>query len=297
MKKCLVIGASGLVGEHLVNSIQEAGGTPIATYLSNPIPDARQLDVSDNVRVNDFLKTTRPDIVFLPAALTNVDFCEKNPDISHRINVTGVKNVVNASNEIAARTVYFSTDYIFDGTSGPYAENADPNPISEYGKQKLEAENYILSTSNDHLIIRTTVVYGWERQGKNFVSRLVKSLQDQTSVKVPADQIGTPTYAPELAKSALKLALMNSKGVINIAGIDCISRYKFALKVASAFDLPSDLILPVSTRELNQPAPRPLLAGLKTEKAARLLNTNFLESKKGLTMMAKQISNQDILST
>jgi len=234
------------------------------------------------------LETLKPEIIFLPAALTNVDFCENNEKLSYTINVAGTKNVVVASNKISARLIYFSTDYIFDGTAGPYNEDAIPNPISTYGWQKLEAEHYIASTSLNYLIIRTTVVYGWERQGKNFVYRLVNSLRNGISVKVPADQIGTPTYAPDLAKNAVKLAMTDLKGVLNIAGVDCISRYDFALQATKIFNLQSDLIIPVSTSELDQPARRPLLAGLRTEKAAQLLNVTFLSSNKGLSLMVEQ---------
>jgi dTDP-4-dehydrorhamnose reductase len=115
----------------------------------------------------------------------------------------------------------------------------------------------------------------------------VNSLRAGITVKIPDDQIGTPTYAPELAKSAVSLAMKDLKGVINIAGADCISRYEFAREAAKVFNLQSNLIIPVSTSELNQPARRPLLAGLRTEKAASLLSVSFLSSNKGLALMVE----------
>jgi len=290
IRRYLVIGGSGLVGEHLVRHLSLSDENPIVTYLSNPIPTAEHLDICDAPKINEFLERFNPEIVFLPAALTNVDFCEKDHARSYQINVRGVKNVVNTLNKIGGRLIYFSTDYIFDGTTGPYGEDSTANPISEYGRQKLEAEHYIALTSLNYLIIRTTVVYGWERQGKNFVYRLVNSLRDGITVKVPSDQLGTPTYAPELAKSAVSLSMTNLNGVVNVAGSDCISRYEFALKVARTFKLESNLIVPVPTIELNQAAKRPLLAGLRIEKAARLLNTTFLSSDQGLNLMLEQNS-------
>jgi dTDP-4-dehydrorhamnose reductase len=141
-----VIGASGLVGEHLANPLG-IGDNPVATYRSNLIPSAEHLDICDAVKVKELLERLQPEIIFLPAALTNVDFCEENRDPSYTINVKGVKNVVDTSNKIEARLIYFSTDYIFDGTAGPYHEDSTANPISEYGRQKLEAEHYIALTS------------------------------------------------------------------------------------------------------------------------------------------------------
>jgi dTDP-4-dehydrorhamnose reductase len=282
MRRCLVIGASGLVGEHLVNELILSGQSPIFTFRTHPIPSAEQLDIYQTLQVRHFFREFRPEIVFLPAAWTNVDECEKNRELSYQTNVIGAKNVVDASNSMGARLIYFSTDYIFDGASGPYDETSVANPISEYGRQKLIAEHYIATTSSNFLIVRTTVVYGWERQGKNFIYRLVKLLREGSTIRVPMDQIGTPTYAPELAQNAIKLAKMDVQGVIHIAGANCINRYEFAIETAKVFGLPQDLVIPVSTKELNQLAERPLSAGLKTKKAAQLLQTSFMSSREGL---------------
>ena len=286
MKPSLVIGASGLVGEHLVNTLDSLGRSVVATYYETPIPAAERVDICNVSQVNLLLEEHSPRVVFLPAAVANVDYCETNPNVTYRTNVNGIKHVVDAANKMNARLVYFSTDYIFDGESGPYSEDATANTTSEYGRQKLIAEHYISTVASRFLIIRTTVVYGWERQGKNFIFRLVNSLRQGKPVRAPIDQIGTPTYAPELAACAVQLADMDFQGVINIAGSSCINRYKLALQAARAFHLPEELIVPVTTAELNQPAKRPLRAGLKLEKAARLLNKSFLSSHDGLGLMA-----------
>jgi len=286
MRPSLVIGASGLVGEHLVNILNSLGRTVIATYHTTPIPHAEPLDICDEVQVGYFLERSGPEVVFLPAAIANVDFCETNPQTTYQANVTGVRNVVDAANRVNARLVYFSTDYIFDGEAGPYSEEAVANPSSEYGRQKLIAEHYVSTVASRFLIIRTTVVYGWERQGKNFIYRLVSSLQQGRPIRVPIDQLGTPTYAPELAASAIELADLDVHGVINIAGSSYIHRYEFALQAARAFHLSEHLIMPVATVELNQPAKRPLVAGLITDKASSILHKLFLQSREGLEIMA-----------
>jgi dTDP-4-dehydrorhamnose reductase len=245
------------------------------------------LDVTNEKEVNNSIKGSNPLVVFMPAALTNVDYCETHPEEAYNVNVNGVKNVVKASNSLGARLIYFSTDYIFDGENGPYDEEAPANPISIYGLQKLEAEHYIALFAKDYLIIRTTVVYGWERQGKNFIYRLVNSLSKGTPVKVPIDQVGSPTYANNLSQIAVHLSETTLSGVINITGPSQISRYEFAKKAANIFHLDEDLVIPVQTESLSQPARRPKQAGLLTNKVTAISAIPVTNYEEGLTLMAR----------
>lgn len=288
MKQHLVIGASGMVGEHLLSTLRTLGGQAVATFYQKPLPSAHQLNITDGIEVHRLFKTVNPQIVYLPAALTNVDYCENHPEESYNINVLGVQNVVNAANITRSRLIYFSTDYIFDGKNGPYSEEATANPISAYGCQKLEAEHYIALFAKDYLIIRTTIVYGWERQGKNFIYRLIKSLTNGVPVKVPVDQIGSPTYANNLAEIAVNLSGSSLKGVINVTGSGLVNRYEFAKKAAQIFHLDESLVLPVETESLNQPAKRPLKAGLLTSKVSVISTIPVVNYEDGLTMMTKE---------
>lgn len=288
MKRHLVIGASGMVGEHLVLALNAIGQNPIATCRSNQIPSAIPLDITNRSDVDSLFASEQPMVTFLPAALTNVDYCETYPDESYKTNVMGVQNVVNVANSADSRVIYFSTDYIFDGRKGPYSEEEPANPISEYGRQKLAAEHYISLFSKKYLIIRTTIVYGWERQGKNFVARLVKSLRENVPVKAPVDQIGSPTYANNLAQIAVELSESDRMGVVNVTGPSCVDRHAFARAAARAFHLDESLIVAVKTEELHQPAKRPLNAGLNTTKISEISKTSLTAYFDGLDLMAKE---------
>jgi dTDP-4-dehydrorhamnose reductase len=200
--------------------------------------------------------------------------------------------VVQAVNEINAKIIFFSSDYVFDGVQGPYSEDDPAHPISEYGNQKLIGEHYIAFHSKNYLIIRTTVVYGWETQGKNFVQRLIKSLRDGERIRVPVDQIGNPTFAPNLAEAVIELATGGETGICNIVGSTLVSRYEFAVTIAKAFDLDPLLIVPVSTEELGQVAQRPLSAGLRVDKAQKILRTSLLGYLEGLRIMA--VTGEDL---
>ncbi len=286
----LVIGASGLVGDHLVRSLKGAGCEVVATYFSHPIPGLLPLDICDIESLDQFIKRLQPGVVYLPAALPNVNYCELHPEETYRTNVCGVTNVIHAVNQIPAKLVYFSSDYIFDGKAGPYKEEHPANPICEYGRQKLMAEHAVACQSKDFLIIRTNGVFGYERQRKNFIYHLIDTLAAKQILKVPIDQFGTPTYAPNLAQAVIELAIQGSSGVFHVAGLDYINRYEFASKAAAILGLDSNLIQPFLTRDLAQSAPRPLNAGLVTQKAASTLTgVSLVGYETGLQMMAEVI--------
>jgi dTDP-4-dehydrorhamnose reductase len=195
--------------------------------------------------------------------------------------------VIQAANQVGAKLVYFSTDYIFDGKNGPYKEDHPANPVCEYGRQKLYAEHLIATLAEDFLILRTTGVYGWERQGKNFIYRLMSVLGAGQTLTVPADQLGSPTYAPNFVRAVVELALTTHRQVFHVAGMEVANRYEFALEAARALKLNGDLIQPVSTAELGQTAPRPLQAGLRVEKASASLPFPLLGYHDGLREMAQ----------
>ncbi len=284
----LVIGASGQIGAHLLRHLQQAGQDARGTYFHFPRPGLLPLDLRDEEGVLALVTRLQPRIIYLPAGFTNVDRCELDPDAAYAVNVLGTWHALRAAARVQARVVYFSTDYVFDGADGPYAEDAPPRPLSEYGRQKVWGELGVALHGGGDVIVRTTVVYGWEEQGKNFVQRLVAALLEGRRVRVPHDQVGSPTYAPNLAAAVVELAASGATGVFHIGGPDRVSRYDLARAAAAAFALDDALIEPVSTSELAQPARRPLQAGLRSDKARALLSTPLLGYREGLARMAAE---------
>lgn len=265
--KILVIGATGLVGRNIYRQYvrfkrNEVYGTCKSQKIRNFIP----LDISMKDDVRDLMRRLQPEVVFLPAYNANVEQCEKEPVKTAQVNVIGVNNVVEACLEYKAKLVFFSSDYVFDGTKGPYSETDKPGPINTYGVQKLEAEKIIQKKMKDYLIIRTDVVYGWETKGKNFAQTLITKLKNNEQIKVPLDQLGSPTYAPHLARNVIDLVNNEKVGIYNVVGKNCVPRHVFAYAVCIFFELDSRLIIPVKTEDLKQAAKRPLNAGLKIDK-------------------------------
>jgi dTDP-4-dehydrorhamnose reductase len=288
MSNHLIIGASGQVGEYLMRGAASAGFTAVGTYQSHPVADFQRLDIRRPAEVQALMTALRPSVVYLPASLANVDYCELHPAEGFAVNVEGVRHVVRQANEVGAKLIYFSSDYVFDGQAGPYREDDSANPVCEYGRQKLLAEHHVALHAQNYVIVRTTVVYGWERQGKNFIYRLLDTLKAGRILKVPVDQVGSPTYAPNLAQAVVELALGDAQGAYHVAGPQRANRYEFACEAAHVFGLDKGQIEAVATSDLGQTAARPLDAGMLMDKASAKLTIPLVGYQEGLRAMASE---------
>jgi dTDP-4-dehydrorhamnose reductase len=217
-------------------------------------------------------------MIFLTAALTHVDLCEENPEKAIKINVEGPRLIAGEAARLGVKLVFFSTDYIFDGEAGPYDENAMPRPLNVYGQTKLDAEEAIKGTVEDSLIIRTTVVYGWEPDSKNFAMQVYQRVRAGEQFTVPSDQVSNPTLVEYLAQVTVQLALLEVKGIVNVVGKDLVTRAEFAGALVRTFGGNPPLVVPVLTAKLRQKARRPLKGGLRTNKVAELLGPNVAMS-------------------
>lgn len=266
--RALIIGASGQVGGALsslcVRRRIEVYGT------SRRGQGFLYLDLAAPETIAPVFEKARPDLVLLCGAMTAVDECERHPDRAALVNAAGTAAVAQACGRAGAKLVYFSTEYVFDGKGGPYGEEDAVNPLSAYGRTKLEGERACLALPGA-LAVRTTVVYSHDQDSQNFIMQLISNHKAGAKMRVPSDQVSTPTYAPELAAAVLDLAAKGESGIYNVAGPDCLSRAEFALKACGAFGFDPAFVEPRPTAELGQAAPRPLLAGLRTDKLAAAL--------------------------
>jgi len=274
--KILLIGASGFVGKYLLDyySAEDVYSTYFDEQNNQP-----QLDITSKNDLKAVFDKIRPDLVLLPAAYSDVNGCEANPDKSFMINVTGVKNVTEFLG--SAKLVFFSSDYVFDGKNGPYAETDKPNPLNVYGKHKLEAEAIVELLPNA-LIIRTVGIYGYNADSKNFVMSMIEDLKKGLHKQIPDDQVANPTYVENLVDGIGKLVASNKTGIYNVAGKDYVNRYEFAMQIAEVFDLDKSLIKPIKTAETDAAAIRPLNAGLKTDKIIKDVNFRPILAREGL---------------
>lgn len=267
-ERYLVIGGAGLVGSHLIRTLR--GRDVVTTYHHAQVPRGLKLDVLNQTAVQELIRTTRPDIVVLAAAEPFVERCEREPDATRAVNVGGAQFVAEAVREAGATLVVFSSEYVFDGTGGEYAEGDQIGPINEYGRQKAQVEE-IARAVPSHLICRTSGVFGIEDERKNFVLQLVDALRAGRTFTVPSDQVITPTDAVSLARSVVELLEAGQRGTFHLAGPERMLRPVFASKVADAFGLDRGALRSTPTADLGLAAARPLRAGLRDDKLRSVL--------------------------
>jgi dTDP-4-dehydrorhamnose reductase len=212
-----------------------------------------------------------PEAVVVAAGMTWVDGCERRPEVAATVNRDGPAALARAAAAAGARTVYLSTEYVFDGTDGPYDEDRPLRPLSAYGRSKAEGEAAVREADPAALVVRTTVVYGPEAHGRNFAYQLAARLGRREAMTVPADQVSSPTYNRDLAAALVGLIDAGTTGVVNVAGPEVLDRAAFARRLAAAMGLDPGLVVPRTTAELGQEAPRPLDAGLEVGRLRRLL--------------------------
>jgi CDP-4-dehydro-6-deoxyglucose reductase, E1 len=286
--RALVVGGTGLVGGMLLKLLEEQGAETLGTYCSRSSNGFKQLDLRDEAAVRELLEAYRPHVVFLAGGFASVDRAQQQPDDARAVNEGGSRAVARAAQALGARLVFYSTDYIFDGAAGPYDEADRPAPISVYGETKLAAEHTIAETLEDHLIVRTTAIYGWNPTSPNFAMHLWQKLGDGQTLAAPSDQITTPTLVDNLAAVSLQLVEEDAQGVVNVVGEDRLSRADFARVLAKAFVLDPDLVVPTPTADLGQPAARPLEGGLRTERLRELLDTEPMALDEALKRLRRQ---------
>ena len=271
MTKLLVVG-SGLLGNNLAKiAINEF--TAFTTYNEHPLDieggKSYYLNIANRMDVTTLIQKLNPDYIIHTAALTNVDHCERDKRLAWNINVEGTKHIAEIAQKINAKFIYISTDYVFDGDRGMYKEDAPTNPVDYYGETKLEGEKVVKGLS-DYIIVRPSVLYGWNPIKVNFVTWVMQELKKGKGINIVKDQFNTPTLADNLAELILELIERDETGIFHISGSERINRYDFAIKIAEIFNLNKDLIKPITSDQLNWVAKRPLDSSLDTSKISRI---------------------------
>lgn len=268
--KIIILGASGLVGSNCLNYFKTKSDVEVVgTYFSYPTADTVKFNTLDLNDPDNFdIDSFKPDVILHCGALTWVDYCEEHVDESYQKTVQSTLNAISLANKYDAKLVFISTDYVFDGTSGPYTEDAATNPLNVYAKHKLEAETKVRELVKQHLILRITNVYGDEERNKNFIARMLDNVKQdkEMELKLPFDQYATPVNAADIARAMYLLLNDKKTGVYNIASTDFLNRIQLADHVLKYFPQNKVSLIPVSTQEFNPPATRPLIGGLVTAK-------------------------------
>ena len=289
----LIVGGSGQIGERLRRVFSAHGQAVVPTSYRSTQPGAVTMDATDRVQVMEVVTHVDPWLIVNSMnARGGTDACEADPGLAQGAHFESARHLIDAARGVGARFVQISTDYVFDGRAGPYREDAIPAPLSQLGRAKLQAEQYALAQLPDALVLRTSFVFSWapHAASKNFVMQLFEHDQTGSMIRVPIDQVGNVTYAPNFAQALVELVELGARGVYHVAGTTRCSKAEWALRVADYFHLHRALIRGVSTQELAQPGPRPLASGFCLDKVQAVLKrTRLLSLDEGLAEMAREM--------
>ncbi|MCF4113123.1 MULTISPECIES: dTDP-4-dehydrorhamnose reductase [Dethiosulfovibrio] len=254
MTDILLTGCNGMLGQEVHSLAKKTKNTVIAI-------DIKELDITEQDTTSSFIHIKKPNIVINCAAYTNVDGCETDEDNAFKVNAIGPRNLAMACEEIGASLVHISTDYVFDGTQEtPYDEYDIPSPQSAYGRTKYAGERLVAHCCSRSYIIRTAWLYGIK--GKNFVSTMLQLAKSGKPLKVVDDQIGSPTYAKDLAEGIMTLVEKPRYGIYHFTNAGFCSWYDFAKEIFDQAGLEVDLSR-CTTDEFPRPAKRPAFSKLK----------------------------------
>lgn len=292
--KILLFGSQGQVGSELTQVLPQQGEL-IAI-------DRSKVDLSKDQQIRDCIQQTQPDIIVNSAAYTAVDKAESEPLLAKQINATAPQIMAEESNQINAKLIHISTDYVFDGKSNtPYLETNPTNPLGIYGESKLSGEQNIQALSDNYLILRTAWVYGCYGKG-NFVKTMLRVGKEREQLNVVIDQIGCPTYAANIAQTIAQLIEQygkeNQQSIYHYTNLGVCSWYDFAVNIfreAKKLDYPLAIkeVLPITTPEYPTPAQRPAYSVLSTRKISQDLDFLPQYWQDSLIIMLKSLLNHN----
>ncbi|MGB5243568.1 MAG: SDR family oxidoreductase [Lutimonas sp.] len=299
MKRILVTGSNGLLGQNLVKFLVEHKFEVFAISRGeNRLSNEKGYSYSD-INLEEFEKTrsficdVEPHVIIHTAAMTNVDRCELEKEACYYANVEVVKNIVDCCETLDIQLIHLSTDFIFDGKKGYYKESDQANPVNYYGWSKLRSEELILESNIKYTILRTILVYGLTEEFKSNIIFWVKNnLGAKRDISVVTDQYRMPTHVDDLVFACHQAIIGEVFGVYHISSSELLSIFEVAKMVAEVFNLDKKYIHPVQSVELNLPAKRPEKTGFDLSLSIKELKFKPQSFRKGLQLFKNQIESK-----
>jgi dTDP-4-dehydrorhamnose reductase len=255
--RVLFTGAGGQLGGYLAQSLAAAGYDAVGTVTHSGHSSYRTMDITDAAEVDRVFADVRPTVVIHGAAYTDVDGCERDPELADLVNHIGARHVANAARRVGAWLIGVGTDFVFSGADGaaPYEEAATPDPISEYGSSKLAGEQAILAADPSFAVARTSWVFGGA--GKHFPRTVLTMVRDRGGMSVVNDESSCPTFAGDLAAALVTLIPHRPAGILHLTNEGGIDRFSFAREIVRVAGGDPDVVTPTTTAEFLAKYPLP----------------------------------------
>lgn len=299
--KILITGSNGLLGQKIVKRCIKQGISFIATSKGpNRNPDCPEdhyidVDLTAFEAIIRLVVKENPTAIIHTAALTNVDYCELNPEECHLVNVMATKALYEAAKLIGAHFELLSTDFVFDGEKGAYSEDDAVNPLSVYAESKVEAEKLLLEDKNydNWSITRTIIVYGtgFGLSRSNMILWALEALPKGEKMKLVNDQFRAPTWADDLAYGCVEIVLRKQKGIFHLSGPMIRSVDEIVVEVGKALNIDTaSIIETISSQTLNQAAKRPPKTGFDLSKAEKMLDYRPKDIRETIPLLIEDLA-------
>lgn len=290
--KLVITGSRGQLGNELISIIKsghsEIGAIPSGYDIADVTAiDIDELDISDLEATRKFLTNIKPDAVINCAAFTNVNACETEKEIAYKANAEGPSNLATICEEIGAKLVHISTDYVFSGDGNtPYVETDKTDPCGAYGKTKEQGEKLVLKNCKKAFIMRVAWLYGYV--GKNFVKTIITAARNNGAVKVVNDQFGNPTSANDVAYHILKVLPTENYGIYHCTNNGICSWYDFAKRIIEKAGV-NATVSPCSTDEYPTPTKRPAYSALENARLRATVGDEMRNWQEAIDMYVKNL--------
>ena len=270
----LITGANGLLGRALRATLSKYNFTVIATGLgvdsmAGVAGVYEEMDITIESNCEKILHKYHPEFIVNAAALTDVDSCEKDQKSCLSVNANSILNFIPFLKKYDSHLIHISTDFVFDGSGGPYKETDSCNPINYYGSSKLEAENSITSNNLKYTILRTSLLYARIHDKFNFATWVKDNLENGMQLNIVDDQYRTATFVYDVVDVVLKVLQNKKRGLYHISSGEVLSIYQIVCNIATCYGLDISMINRITSKELNQFAKRPSNSGLLIKKAIK----------------------------
>lgn len=290
MQKIVITGVNGFVGNYLAEALVEKKYFVIGTGKDScrlNIPDKNffyeSLDFTNEQAVTSLIEKHKPAVIVHAGAISKPDDCELNKEKAFLVNVKGTQHLLSAASAYKSHFIYLSTDFIFSGNDEVYTETDKGKPVNYYGETKLQAEAEVIQYPYDWTVVRTVLVYGHPKAGRqNLLTNVANALKNGQPLNIYNDQFRTPTYVEDLVKGIVSIIEKRATGVYHLSGEDLLTPYQMACAVADYLNLNKELINSVTADTFQQPALRPPRTVFDLSKAKKDLDYKATSFNEGL---------------
>ena len=287
MIKTAVIGASGFVGRHLLASYRARFPDCVGTGLSSKDPSLTRFDIRQPVLSALRLEESAHQAVLIAAAKPNITYCEQNPGAAYEVNVRGTLELARQAGRAGLSLIFLSSDYVFDGHRGPYADDHATAPATVYGQHKAEVERELPSLGSDYLILRLSKIYGLGKGDGTLLDEMAQQLAARREIRAARDQVFCPTYVADLVAAVHAIQAKKLRGTCNACNPERWSRLDIALSLAVAMGADRSLVKPIALHDLAAMAGRPLDTSMSIPRLSREVQPRFVPLREHFAAVAR----------